>query len=63
LLERLHDVEKERDKTNSRQLHMDQYCTLIPLFVISDLKLSHFCGLAGLVVVRFVAEWLRLAVA
>ena len=35
LLERLHDVGTQRDKANNRQLHMDQYCTLILLWLYS----------------------------
>jgi len=37
LLERLHEVWKERDKANSRHLHMDQYCTLILLWLYSPI--------------------------
>ena len=37
LLERLHKVGKERDKANSRHLHMDQYCTLILLWLYSPI--------------------------
>jgi len=37
LLERLHKVGKDRDKANSRHLHMDQYCTLILLWLYSPI--------------------------
>ncbi len=35
LLERLHNVGTERDKASNRSLHMDQYCTLILLWLFS----------------------------
>lgn len=35
LFERLHDVGCERDRAGNRQLHMDQYCTLILLFLFN----------------------------
>ncbi len=37
MLARLHEVGKERDKANNRHLHMDQYCTLILLWLYSPL--------------------------
>jgi IS4 transposase len=37
LLERLHPVGTERDVAGNRQLHMDQYCTLILLWLFSPL--------------------------
>jgi IS4 transposase len=37
LLERLHGVGTERDAAGNRQLHMDQYCTLILLWLFSPL--------------------------
>jgi len=37
LLKRLQKVGKERDKANSRHLHMDQYCTLILLWLYSPI--------------------------
>ncbi len=37
LLERLHDVGTERDAAGNRDLHMDQYCTLILLWLFSPL--------------------------
>jgi hypothetical protein len=35
LFERLHDVGCERDKAGNRQLHMDQYCSLVLLFLFN----------------------------
>jgi len=35
LLRRLHSVGCERDKAGNRDLHMDQYCALILLFLFS----------------------------
>jgi len=35
LFERLHDVGCQRDKANNRQLHMDQYCALVLLFMFN----------------------------
>jgi IS4 transposase len=37
LLERLHEVGTERDVAGNRDLHMDQYCTLILLWLFSPL--------------------------
>jgi hypothetical protein len=37
LLERLHEVGTERDKAGNRQLHMDQYCMLILLFLFNPI--------------------------
>ena len=37
LLERLHDVGTKRDVAGNRELHMDQYCTLILLWLFSPL--------------------------
>ncbi len=37
LLERLHDVGTKRDVAGNRDLHMDQYCTLILLWLFSPL--------------------------
>jgi hypothetical protein len=37
LLERLHDVGIQRDVVGNRDLHMDQYCTLILLWLFSPL--------------------------
>jgi Transposase DDE domain len=37
LLERLHDVGAQRDAAGNRELHMDQYCTLILLWLFSPL--------------------------
>jgi Transposase DDE domain len=34
-LKRLHDVGKERDRAQNRQLHMDQYCTMVLLWLYS----------------------------
>lgn len=44
LLERLHGVGCERDKSGNRQLHMDQYCVLILLFFFNPI----FTSLRGL---------------
>lgn len=44
LLERLHEVGCDRDKAGNRQLHMDQYCTLILLFFFNPI----FTSLRGL---------------
>ncbi len=35
LFERLHEVGCGRDKAGNRQLHMDQYCSLILLFMFN----------------------------
>lgn len=35
LFERLHDVGCQRDRAGNRKLHMDQYCTLILLFLFN----------------------------
>jgi hypothetical protein len=35
LFERLHDVGCQRDKAGNRQLHMDQYCSLVLLFLFN----------------------------
>lgn len=35
LFERLHDIGCERDKAGNRQLHMDQYCALVLLFLFN----------------------------
>jgi hypothetical protein len=40
LLERLHDVGTERDRAGNRQLHMDQYCMLILLFLFNPIVTS-----------------------
>jgi hypothetical protein len=37
LLERLHDVGCQRDKAGNRQLHMDQYCVLVLLFLFNPI--------------------------
>lgn len=37
LIKSLHEVGTERDKAGNRQLHMDQYCTLILLWLFSPL--------------------------
>ena len=37
LLERLHDVGTKRDKAKLRKLHMDEYCTLILLWLYSPI--------------------------
>ena len=37
MLERLHSVGKERDRAGSRLLHMDQYCTLVLLWLYSPI--------------------------
>lgn len=37
LLERLHEVGAERDKAGNRNLYMDQYCTLLLLWLFSPL--------------------------
>ena len=34
-LKRLHDVGTERDRAQNRQLHMDQYCTMVLLWLYS----------------------------
>ena len=33
LLQELHDVGCERDRAGNRSLHMDQYCTMILLYL------------------------------
>lgn len=40
LLERLHAIGTANDKANNRQLHMDQYCTLILLWLYSPILTS-----------------------
>jgi hypothetical protein len=37
LLERLHEVGCQRDRAGNRQLHFDQYCLLILLYLFSPL--------------------------
>ena len=37
MMERLHQVGAERDKASNRQLHMDQYCTLVLLWLYSPI--------------------------
>ena len=37
LIERLHFVGTQRDKAGNRDLHMDQYCTLILLWFFSPI--------------------------
>lgn len=37
LLKRLHDVGTQRDKAHNRELHMDQYCMLILLWLFSPI--------------------------
>jgi hypothetical protein len=38
LLARLHDVGTERDKANNRDLHMDEYCILVLMWLFNDPK-------------------------
>ena len=40
LLARLHDVGTERDKANNRDLHMDEYCTLVLMWMFSPILTS-----------------------
>ena len=40
LLERLHEVGCDRDKAGNRQLHMDQYCALVLLFLFNPIARS-----------------------
>ena len=40
LLERLHDVGCQRDKAGNRQLHFDQYCMLVLLFLFNPVVRS-----------------------
>ena len=40
LFERLHEVGCERDKAGNRQLHFDQYCTLVLLFLFNPIVTS-----------------------
>jgi len=40
LFKRLHEVGCERDKADNRQLHFDQYCTLILLFLFNPIVTS-----------------------
>ena len=40
LLERLHDVGCERDKADNRELHFDQYCMLVLLFLFNPIVSS-----------------------
>jgi hypothetical protein len=40
LLRRLHDVGCERDKAGNRQLHMDEYCLLVLLFLFNPVVRS-----------------------
>ena len=37
LLEQLHDVGCERDSAGNRRLHMDQYCSLVLLFLFNPI--------------------------
>ena len=40
LLERLHDVGCQRDRAGNRQLHFDQYCLLILLYLFNPIVTS-----------------------
>ena len=40
LLARLHDVGTERDKANNRDLRMDEYCTLVLMWMFSPILTS-----------------------
>jgi hypothetical protein len=40
LLENLHDVGTERDRAGNRDLHMDQYCSLVLLFLFNPIVSS-----------------------
>ena len=40
LFERLHDVGCQRDKAGNRKLHLDQYCTLMLLFLFNPVVTS-----------------------
>lgn len=40
LLEQLHDVGCERDRAGNRQLHMDQYCMLVLLYLFNPIVTS-----------------------
>ena len=40
LLQRLHDVGCQRDKAGNRQLHMDEYCMLVLLFLFNPIVRS-----------------------
>ena len=40
LLERLHDVGCERDKADNRELHFDQYCMLVLLYLFNPIVTS-----------------------
>ncbi len=40
LFERLHEVGCQRDKAGNRQLHMDQYCALVLLFLFNPIVTS-----------------------
>ena len=40
LLARLHEVGTERDKANNRDLHMDQYCLLVLMWMFSPILTS-----------------------
>ncbi|MBL8818320.1 MAG: hypothetical protein JNL58_20000, partial [Planctomyces sp.] len=40
LLARLHEVGTERDKANNRDLHMDQYCLLVLMWLFSPILTS-----------------------
>ncbi len=40
LLERLHDVGCERDRAGNRQLHYDEYCMLVLLFLFNPIVTS-----------------------
>jgi hypothetical protein len=40
LLQRLHDVGCQRDKAGNRQLHMDEYCLLVLLFLFNPMVRS-----------------------
>ena len=37
LLESLHGVGTERDRANNRQLHMDQYCLLVAMWLFNPI--------------------------
>jgi len=40
MLDRLHEVGCQRDKAGNRQLHFDQYCTLVLLYLFNPIVVS-----------------------
>ena len=64
-LERLHDVGTERDKAQNRQLHMDQYCMLILIWLFTPIvdSLRGLQQVSDLDQLRQMASRMKMAIA